>query len=420
MPEAAPDTVQTMPEATPDTVQTMPEATPDTVQTMPEAAPSANLSPAEKLSLFLAQHSDLPKQGTREWEILREGSIGGSEIGSIMGLNPYKSRKNFLLDKVIPSENGFRGNPATNWGKLFEDVTQRYIEAKWGITIFETSSVPGTKPKYSYSPDGLAVVRFPGEDTDKIVLFEIKSPFTRIPNDTIPEMYGVQPMYGMFVIPIVDTSFFVDVAYRKCRLCDFDVGCDTIYDHVYHKNDKPGCLPDMPICGGIIGVYSETVPDYMQQLILLDPMEQYKPKDFGTYYWSAFNQAIANINNGIHKKYIPTITTEPKDQFAEFLDFCLYNKYTAIGVIPWKMFKYYEIRLDRDETFIQKIITEVDDAYSILKQCKRSGNPLSTMEQIVGAVRKVPTKREREPDPEPEIQPMSETEQAELMQFLIS
>ena len=38
-------------------------------------------------------------QGTNEWLDWRKGGVGGSDIGTIMGLNPYKNRRVFFVGK---------------------------------------------------------------------------------------------------------------------------------------------------------------------------------------------------------------------------------------------------------------------------------------------------------------------------------
>ena len=41
------------------------------------------------LQQFLNKHKYLPIQGSHEWLNSRKYSIGGSEISTILGLNPY-------------------------------------------------------------------------------------------------------------------------------------------------------------------------------------------------------------------------------------------------------------------------------------------------------------------------------------------
>src|ERR1035437_8827176 len=61
-----------------------------------------------------------------EWLEARKLGIGGSEIGTICGLNPYQSKYNLWACKKNLVE-GFKGNEATDLGHLLEPaVAERY------------------------------------------------------------------------------------------------------------------------------------------------------------------------------------------------------------------------------------------------------------------------------------------------------
>lgn len=63
----------------------------------------------------IAQHSN-------EWYEIRKGLVTASEIGSILGTNKYKSRRQLLMQKVgLGEEMSWFGKQATTWGNDNED-----------------------------------------------------------------------------------------------------------------------------------------------------------------------------------------------------------------------------------------------------------------------------------------------------------
>jgi len=54
------------------------------------------------------------EQGSAEWHEAREQSIGGSEMGTILGLNPWESAYALWAKKTGKIENP----PLTNWGSI--------------------------------------------------------------------------------------------------------------------------------------------------------------------------------------------------------------------------------------------------------------------------------------------------------------
>ena len=53
-----------------------------------------------------------------DWHELRAKRIGGSDIGAIIGVNPYKSIVDVYVDKTEGSN--FKGNELTHWGHMLE------------------------------------------------------------------------------------------------------------------------------------------------------------------------------------------------------------------------------------------------------------------------------------------------------------
>lgn len=250
-------------------------------------------SPEEALQIFINYYAYLPKQGSQKWKEIKQGkldmtseseadeiitTVGGSEIGTLMGLNTYDRKGSALFASKL-GLNEFRGNASTRWGNLFEEVAAQLMERWFHTETFETGSLPGMRNSrqqvmQTYSPDRIGVIfkkklievmrgrkfvgkkefqQFCKEAADELtVLFEFKCPTSRIPTDEIPANYRMQPQLGMATIPITDLSIFVDAAIRKCSVEDF--GWNNDYDTIYHAEDKL-VVPDQPIVCGFIGIY---------------------------------------------------------------------------------------------------------------------------------------------------------------------
>lgn len=63
-----------------------------------------------------------------DWHTLREKRIGGSDIGAIIGVNPYKSIVDVYVDKTEGSN--FKGNELTHWGHMLEGTILKEFSNK--------------------------------------------------------------------------------------------------------------------------------------------------------------------------------------------------------------------------------------------------------------------------------------------------
>ena len=57
----------------------------------------------------------------------RDKYIGGSDIPIIMGISPFKTRFDLLLEKAGLKENNFTGNEYTEYGNILEPKIRNYI-----------------------------------------------------------------------------------------------------------------------------------------------------------------------------------------------------------------------------------------------------------------------------------------------------
>ncbi len=220
-----------------------------------------------KIKQYVVKYGTGPAQKTPEWYNIKQKTIGGSEVSTILGINPFKSVKSLIAEKSGLSGYSFDGNINTRWGNLFELITKKWTEIVLCMDdeIIETGSIEGIIARQRYSPDGLGVVKLLSENNKYdyfIVLFEFKSPLRSIPDGKIPKYYKPQIQTGMLSIPIVETSIFVNNCYRKCALKD--IGFSQVYDHDFHDSDikKLKNINNVVVLGcGIICFY-QTTKDY--------------------------------------------------------------------------------------------------------------------------------------------------------------
>ena len=116
----------------------------------------------QKLLLdFLDKYRYLPAQGSEEWLAQRLESIGGSEMGTVCGVNKYSKVKT-LISQRLGLTKRFSGNVWTRMGNLYENITAMYMEYCLKARIHETGSIPGLRDPQgkviqAFSPDGLTV-----------------------------------------------------------------------------------------------------------------------------------------------------------------------------------------------------------------------------------------------------------------------
>ena len=67
----------------------------------------------------------------------REKYIGGSDIPIIIGISPFKTRYDLLLEKAGLKEDDFEGNEYTKYGNKMEEKIRNYINKEYKINFIE-------------------------------------------------------------------------------------------------------------------------------------------------------------------------------------------------------------------------------------------------------------------------------------------
>jgi hypothetical protein len=126
-----------------------------------------------------------------EWHELRASGIGGSQVGTILGLNPWESAFTLWAKLTKRIDDSFEQNEKMRWGTIVEPL----IFDEWGLRnpeykMFTTGTwADGWKHA---NPDGIL---FDGETYG---LLEIKTAGYRF--DSVPEHYVAQCMWYMHLL----------------------------------------------------------------------------------------------------------------------------------------------------------------------------------------------------------------------------
>jgi len=112
------------------------------------------------------------EQRTKEWFIQRQKKITGSNIGAILGCDPFRKPSDVMRAMVrdaLGAESEFKGNIATEYGTKFESFAQADFEMETGLNVTETGFHIHSELEWlGASPDGLI-----GDDA----VLEIKCPY---------------------------------------------------------------------------------------------------------------------------------------------------------------------------------------------------------------------------------------------------
>lgn len=379
---------------------------------------------SEKLKFlhnFLNKHKYLPVQGSQEWLRSRSETIGGSEISTILGLNPYQSIKQLIKQKIGLTT--FKKAPPLWFGNIFEYILQQYTEILFDTKIYETGSIPYDKSNLiKYSPDGLSVIKnnrlkfllskydiinkinnFSIFDNTKIennkellVLFEFKNPYMRVlKKNEIPVYYINQPRLGMEVINMCEVSIFIEAIFRFCSIDDI-INLNNKYNTKYHF-DKIR-YNNLPIAYSSFSIYYEKNNQNLSLINLLNNLNHYLYNN---------NQDFEDLSNITDKNLINNIMEniiDYKDLKIIYHDICIneniynsqnlyrFHKYNNInkflqnisdtkskilsdpnleylGIFSFKMFDINIQPIYKTKLLDDILLNKVDKVIKIIKEC---------------------------------------------------
>jgi hypothetical protein len=365
----------------------------------------------EQLSDFIDKYKNLPEQLSVQWLSDRKLTIGGSEMSTITGTNPYGNIKSLIKNHLGLTT--FYGNINTYWGSIFENLVTIILEKIWCCKIYETGSLPGSINFQKYSPDGLLYLDF----LDKLVLLEIKSPIKRIATyNTIPGMYKPQIYTGLDTIGIADMAIFIDAMFRRSSLKDFKF--NKIYDKTIHSNHD---FVDDPIALCMVYMYETTIneDEINEDYITLkseQPIAHGGIIDAGLCDAWTLGGLLNDSLKGKLSYSFSSIITEAKDGtdistaetqlITEFKNMCFEKKYNPVAVLPVKLFQLetvplyrndwktevgikYNKKLNTDSTFVENWQDDIKRIIGEIEVLEK----LNVEEQLIAIEKLYPPKR---------------------------
>lgn len=329
---------------------------------------------------FIESNKYLPKQGSKEWLDSRLETIGGSEISTIMGLNPYQNIKKLITQKL--GITNFVKSAPLWFGNILEYPLQKYTELIFNTDIYETGSIPFKKSKFiKYSPDGIAVIKKDKlqkiyKDFDiinnrsnfdnsleelkdeLIILFEFKNPYMRvIKQNEIPIYYKPQPQLGLEVIDICEASIFIESVFRFCSYNDI-ISSNYKYNTRYHY-DKIR-YNNKPICYSAFSLYYEKNNENISLTNILDKLSEY------IYNNDINDYDISNIADTKLLNLILENIVDYKDIKIIYHDIYLNNKHNYHDTDFYYYNKYNNINKFREEFNSKKNLIQNDESYVYL------------------------------------------------------
>jgi putative phage-type endonuclease len=138
------------------------------------------------------------ESGSPEWHAARQFSVGGSEVGTILGLNPYESAYALWAKKTGKIEVEVKENWAIRFGKAFEEpILKLWQEEHPDWEVFATGTYQ--HPRYEFihvNPDALARHR----ETGEWQILEVKT--ARSTWESVPPAYTAQILHYMGTLDI--------------------------------------------------------------------------------------------------------------------------------------------------------------------------------------------------------------------------
>lgn len=145
----------------------------------------------------------LPEQRTEGWYKMRESFITASDWGKVLGVNTHgNSTKSIVLSKCGVRRGFAPKSGALEWGVRYEEIATRLYEKRNNIEIIEFGCIPHQKISFlGASPDGI---------TPHGIMLEIKCPYSRVINGTVPPQYWAQ-VQGQLEVCELDMCDYLEV-----------------------------------------------------------------------------------------------------------------------------------------------------------------------------------------------------------------
>lgn len=248
-------------------------------------------------------------QRSDEWFNVRKNLITSSDMAQALNKGKFGSQKDFLIKKVnnlVENNNTYvqSDNIALLWGVKYEEVANKIYMKRNKVEVFEFGLLKHPIIKcFGASPDGIS---------DLGIMLEIKCPFKRKIDGSIPEQYWMQIQGQLEVCDLEECD------YLECKLLEYKNENEFLND----TNKE----------------FNTLTKDFNEKGILIE----YKEDEEMKYLYSD----LSMNNNEI---------IEWKENIISNFDFTV-----EFNIIYWKLNEYFCKRVYRDKVFFNKNIQHIE------------------------------------------------------------
>ena len=251
-------------------------------------------------------------QRSDEWFNVRKNLITASDMAQALNKGKFGSQKDFFIKKInnlVENSNTYvqSDNVALLWGVKYEEVANKIYMKRNKVEVFEFGLIKHpTLDCFGASPDGISELG---------IMLEIKCPFKRKIDGSIPDQYWMQ-IQG------------------QLEVCDLEE-CDYLECKLRQYNNEDAFLSD-----------SHT--DYILTKDLNEKgiVIEYKKNGERNYLYSELNKTNSEL-------------IEWKEDIITEFDYT-----TEYEIIYWRLDKYFCTRVYRDKEFFNKNIDNLKFLWS--------------------------------------------------------
>tara|TARA_B100000401_G_scaffold196436_1_gene132450 strand:+ start:142 stop:1278 length:1137 start_codon:yes stop_codon:yes gene_type:complete len=294
------------------------------------------LSNIENYKKQLQIIKDIPMiiQRSDEWFNVRKNLITASDMAQALNKGKFGSQKDFLIKKInnlLENNNTYvqSDNVALLWGVKYEEVANKIYMKRNKVEVFEFGLIKHpTISCFGASPDGISELG---------IMLEIKCPFKRKIDGSIPEQYWMQIQGQLEVCDLEECD------YLECKLRQYNNEADFLSDsHTDYILTK----------------------DLNEKGIVIE----YKKDGERNYLYSDLNKTISEL-------------VEWKEDIITEFDYTI-----EYEIVYWRLDEYFCKRVYRDKEFFNKNIENLKYLWDKILYYSKNKNEYS--KQVLNSKKK--------------------------------
>jgi putative phage-type endonuclease len=273
-------------------------------------------------------------QRSDEWFNVRKNLITASDMAQALNKGKFGSQKDFLIKKInnlIENNNTYiqSDNVALLWGVKYEEVANKIYMKRNKVEVFEFGLIKHpTISCFGASPDGISELG---------IMLEIKCPFKRKIDGSIPEQYWMQIQGQLEVCDLEECD------YLECKLKQYNNEADFLSDsHTDYILTK----------------------DLNEKGIVIE----YKKDGERNYLYSDLNKTISEL-------------VEWKEDIITEFDYTI-----EYEIVYWRLDEYFCKRVYRDKEFFNKNIENLKYLWDKILYYSKNKNEYS--KQVLNSKKK--------------------------------